>query len=102
MKTGHILRMAKAAAAAVAVLAAGWASGQSAPPLPQFEVASVKASPPPTDNLIMRRIGQPDPGMLNYGNATLKMLIARAYSVKDYQVSGPDWIDSLGYDVVAK
>jgi uncharacterized protein (TIGR03435 family) len=30
------------------------------------------------------------------------MLISRAYGVKDYQVSGPDWLDSQGYDVVAK
>ena len=50
----------------------------------------------------MRRLGAPDPGMVNYGNVTLKMLISRAYGVKDFQVSGPGWIDSLGYDVAAK
>lgn len=102
MKTGHILRMGKIAVAAVVVLAAAWAFGQSAPPASRFEVASVKPSPPSTPGQVMRRIGPPDPGMVNYGNATLKMLITRAYNVKDYQVSGPDWIDSLGYDVAAK
>jgi uncharacterized protein (TIGR03435 family) len=84
------------------IFAACGAFGQSAPPLPQFEVASVKPSPPPTGNGIMRRIGQPDPGMVNYGDFTLKMLISKAYGVKDFQVSGPDWLGSLGYDVVAK
>jgi uncharacterized protein (TIGR03435 family) len=78
------------------------AFAQSSPPAPTFEVASVKPSPPPTGNGIMRRLGAPDPGMINYGNATLAMLISRAYGVKDFQVSGPDWLTSLGYDVVAK
>jgi uncharacterized protein (TIGR03435 family) len=99
MKTGRLQLVARIVAAAV-VLAA-WAFAQSAL-RPQFEVASVKPSPPSNPGQIMRRLGPPDPGMVNYGNATLKMLISRAYSVMDYQVSGPDWIDSLGYDVVAK
>ena len=102
MKTGQIQRTAGIAAAAGVALFAAWASGQSAPPAPRFEVASVKPSPPPTGNAVMRRIDGPDPGMVSYGNATLKMLIARAYKVKDYQIGGPDWIDSLGYDVAAK
>jgi uncharacterized protein (TIGR03435 family) len=103
MKTKQLRRGAPVAAGAgLVVLALCAAFGQSAPPLPQFEVASVKPSPPPTGHGIMRRIGPPDPGMVNYGNATLTMLISRAYGVKDYQVSGPDWLDSQGYDVVAK
>ena len=99
MKTGHIRRVVRLAAAVAFASCAAF--GQSAP-LPEFEVASVKPSPPPTDGRVMRRIGRPDPGMVNYGNATLKMLISQAYGVKDYQINGPDWIDSLGYDVVAK
>jgi uncharacterized protein (TIGR03435 family) len=102
MKTGQIQRTVGIAAAAAVALFAAWASGQSAPPAPRFEVASVKPSPPPTGNAVMRRIDGPDPGMVSYGNATLKMLIARAYNVKDYQIGGPDWIDSLGFDVAAK
>ena len=100
MKIRQIERVV--AAAGLVVLAAVEAFAQSAPPLPQFEVASVKLSPPPTGNFIMRRLGPPDPGMINYGNFTLKSLISRAYGVKDYQVSGPDWINTVGYDVVAK
>jgi uncharacterized protein (TIGR03435 family) len=30
------------------------------------------------------------------------MLLTRAYGVKMYQISGPDWIDSERYDIVAK
>ncbi|HUP04849.1 MAG TPA: TIGR03435 family protein [Bryobacteraceae bacterium] len=71
------------------------------PPVPQFEVASVKASPPPTGNVVMRRMGG-DPGMVNWQNVTLQMLVAKAYSVKDYQVSGPGWMDGQGFDVTAK
>jgi len=103
MKTEHIRRLAPlAAVAGLMVFASCPAFAQSSPPAPAFEVASVKPSPPPTGNGIMRRLGAPDPGMINYGNATLAMLISRAYGVKDFQVSGPDWLTSLGYDVVAK
>jgi uncharacterized protein (TIGR03435 family) len=50
----------------------------------------------------MRRVDDSDPGMVNYTNVTLKMLVSTAYNVKEYQVSGPDWFDSLGFDVMAK
>ncbi|MBZ5727500.1 MAG: TIGR03435 family protein [Acidobacteriia bacterium] len=76
------------------------AFGQAGAP-PSFDVASVKQAAPPTDGRIMRRMGG-DAGMVNYTNVTLKMLIARAYDVKDYQVSGPEWLETEGYDVVAK
>jgi uncharacterized protein (TIGR03435 family) len=103
MKTEHIHRLAPlVAVAGLMVFASCPAFAQSAPAAPQFEVASVKPSPPPPGNGIMRRLGAPDPGMINYGNATLAMLISRAYGVKDFQVSGPDWLTSLGYDMVAK
>jgi len=42
-----------------------------------------------------------DPGRINYTNMSLKMLMTRAYGVKDYQVSGPDWMDSERFDVTA-
>ncbi len=88
------------AGAVLMVLTSTAGFGQAGAP-PAFDVASVKPAPPPTDGRIMRRLGG-DPGMVNYSNVTLKMMIARAYDVKDYQVSGPDWLESEGYDVVAK
>ncbi len=33
---------------------------------------------------------------------TLKILILRAYRVGDYSLSGPDWLDSVKLDVIAK
>jgi uncharacterized protein (TIGR03435 family) len=35
-------------------------------------------------------------------NRSLKNLIERAYNVQPYQVIGPDWMDSLHFDVTAK
>jgi uncharacterized protein (TIGR03435 family) len=35
-------------------------------------------------------------------NVTLQQLIAYAYGLRDYQVSGPDWIETERYDVTAK
>jgi len=72
-----------------------------------FEVASLKpAANPGTDGRIMRRLtggpGTPDPGAFTYSNVTLKILVTMAYNLKDYQVEGPDWIDSVGFDLIAK
>jgi len=71
-----------------------------------FEVASVKPAAPQTDGRIMVRMGggpgTPDPGQLNYSNVSLKQVISNAYNVKAYQVSGPDWLDSQRYDIIAK
>ncbi|HJZ99835.1 MAG TPA: TIGR03435 family protein, partial [Candidatus Solibacter sp.] len=43
-----------------------------------------------------------EPGKLTANNSTLKNLIQAAYQVKPYQVSGPTWIDSERYSIVAK
>lgn len=68
---------------------------------PAFEVASIKPSPPqPMDRMSVRMSN--DPGRIGYTAVNLKNLVARAYDVKNYQVSGPSWIDSERYDVNAK
>lgn len=85
----------------LAVFTCMGASGQTAAAPPAFEVASVKPSVPLPDGRIMR-LNNSDPGTVDYKNYTLKILLARAYNVKEFQISGPDWIDSDGYDVVAK
>lgn len=83
---------------------AGWAQTGAAPL--SFEVASVKPSAPPADGMVIRRMaggpGSTDPGTLTYTNLPLKMMVVRAYGLKEYQVEGPEWIDSIGYDVTAK
>jgi uncharacterized protein (TIGR03435 family) len=65
-----------------------------------FEAASVKPAALSTDGNI-RRSFKGDAGRIDYQNVTLKGLIMRAYGVKEYQITGPDWLDSAGYDVVA-
>jgi uncharacterized protein (TIGR03435 family) len=77
------------------------AFGQSAGTPPHFEVASIKPAAPPPDGrfMIRERIG---PGRLDYTSVSLKAMIQRACGVQDFQVSGPDWMASARFDVVAK
>ena len=69
--------------------------------LPQFEVATIKPSAPITGGRVQVAMGG-DPGRINYQGLPMRMLLARAFDVKDYQISGPDWLDSERFDVMAK
>jgi uncharacterized protein (TIGR03435 family) len=73
---------------------------------PAFDVASVKPAAPMTGGRIMVRMsggpGTPDPGQLTYTNVALKNILTAAYNVKGYQISGPGWLDSERFDIVAK
>ena len=82
------------------VLTAWVALAQSSATRPEFEVASVKPAQPSTDGRMMVRMGG-DPGRVTFTNVSLKDLVRRAYNVKDYQISGPDWIGSTRFDVTA-
>jgi uncharacterized protein (TIGR03435 family) len=83
--------------AGLLVYAVGMAFGQPAPEGPSFEVASVKPAAPASGGS-----ASTDPGRLSYSHVTLTRLLTRAYNVRDYQISGPDWLDSERYDVAAK
>jgi uncharacterized protein (TIGR03435 family) len=87
--------------AALTLLTVVAACGQTAAPAPAFEVASVKPAPPPVGGKLIVDMGG-DPGMIDYKNVSLKTLIAQAYEVKEFQVSGPEWIDSARFDILAK
>ena len=65
-----------------------------------FEVASVKRSPLFASNGINSSM-KLDPGRLTCSNVSLKKLIYESYAVKDYQVSGPDWLSTEIYDIAA-
>jgi uncharacterized protein (TIGR03435 family) len=82
-----------------AVLALCGLFGQTAPPA--FEVASVKPAAPQTDGNRFIRMGG-DAGRVDYANVSLKQVLAKAYDVKSYQVTGPSWLDAERYDIVAK
>jgi hypothetical protein len=68
---------------------------------PRFEVASVKAAPPPEGKMerTSLRLG---PGTVVGERVTLAMMMVKAYSVKDFQIVGPDWITTEKYDIEAK
>src|SRR5438105_1093800 len=67
----------------------------------EFEVASIKPASPQQSG--MMRVGMNvDAGRLTYENVALRECIRAAYRVKDYQISGPDWLSSLRFDISAK
>jgi uncharacterized protein (TIGR03435 family) len=67
---------------------------------PEFEVASIKPSPPGAGG---RSFTQSPGGRLTTSNASLKMLIAFAYQVMPEQVAGgPAWVESDGFDIETK
>ncbi len=86
------------AAGAFAILAVTTSFSQSNASQAEFEVVSIKPSPPGARgggfNL--------SPGRLNARNRSLKELLEFAYGAQDYQVTGgPAWIDSERYEVSA-
>src|SRR5437016_3415353 len=76
------------------------AQSQAAPASPTaFDVASIKLTKPGVRGYSIL----PTAGRLTTSNATLKMLVAAAYHVYDFQVSGgPKWLDSERYDIEGK
>jgi uncharacterized protein (TIGR03435 family) len=78
---------------------------------PAFEVASIKPAAPldmvkiaaGIQNGQMPKIGaHVDAARAEYTYMSLKDLIVTAYKVKPYQVTGPDWLASQRFDIVAK
>ena len=80
-------------------------AGQN-PPGPQFEVASIKASPTSGDGRISVGCqggpGTPDPGMYRCQNLSLGSLITMAYKVNYFQLAAPDWVNGLRFHLQAK
>ena len=85
------------------LLLAGTAAAQIDTPQLSFEAASLKPAEQGKRGLGPLRggPGTSDPGQLS-GVASLKAVLMRAYRLKDYQVSGPPWMDSERYEIVAK
>lgn len=82
---------------ALALLAASLLLAQR----PEFEVASIKPSGPITVGKV--NIGvHIDGAQVTCTGLSLRDYIRMAYQVKDYQISGPEWIASERYDVAAK
>lgn len=71
-----------------------------------FEAASIKPAAPLQPGRIMVGArggpGTADPGQISFINASISDLIQSAYDVKSYQVSGPGWLETSRFDVMAK
>jgi uncharacterized protein (TIGR03435 family) len=93
--------------AGLCVLACALAFGQPTQSL-TFEVASVKPSAPvpPSGGVYFGPArggpGTPDPGQITWSYARLIDLLMTAYDVKAYQISGPPWMATERYNVIAK
>ena len=73
---------------------------------PEFEVATVKPSPPPQmGRMMMGTRGGPgtnDPTRYSCSNCSLMMLLTQAYDIQRNQISGPPILDSERFDITAK
>ena len=95
-----------AASAIVACAAYGQTPGRPT----TFEVASIKPPAPPSKGDVNGVIrmgaqggpGTSDPGRISYSLVSLRALLAQAFGMKNHQVSGPDWLDSVRFNIVAK
>jgi uncharacterized protein (TIGR03435 family) len=70
----------------------------------EFEVASIKLSPPGVSFTMLDHGGpdSPTPGTWSCEYYKLRDLIAKAYSVDTSQVSGPSWMDDQRFHIQAK
>jgi len=71
----------------------------------EFEVATVKQSPPPAGDLININLGNIRNGKLTLTNASLSDCLKFAWGItSDAQLDGPDWIKSkaVRFDIVAQ
>jgi uncharacterized protein (TIGR03435 family) len=75
---------------------------QSAPPRPEFEVASIKPTTVAPDVTQVHVGVQIDGAQVHCTYLSLKDYIRIAYQVKEYQITGPEWLASQRFDIHAK
>src|SRR5471030_11425 len=92
--------MIRATVVVVVAATACAAFAQSAGTPLHFEVVSIKPTPHALNGYRVRM--RSDPGRLEYSSFSLNAIIQRACEVKDFQISGPDWMASTRFDVIAK
>jgi len=85
------------------LMAAGMVFGQSLPETrPSFDAASIKPAPPEGGKGEPQGTVSISPGSLTMRNVSLRDLIVTAYGIHDYELSGPAWMGSARFDVMAK
>jgi uncharacterized protein (TIGR03435 family) len=87
-------------AALSTVAALGQTPAAPAPP-PQFEVASIRPSPPGAIGQVTLGL-RIDGAQVSMRQFALKDELAVAFNLKQYQISGPDWLATEKFDIVAK
>jgi uncharacterized protein (TIGR03435 family) len=72
---------------------------------PEFDVASIRVAPPQPTGRTSTRMSvnttTTEAGRLRYSNVSLKEIVGQAYKVAQYQISGPDPLDSARFDIDA-
>ena len=89
----------------IAVLCALTVTVSAQAPAPRFEVASIKLWQRPTTSApgVYRGVPAPPGSGIFNRSTTLAWLIAEAYDVQDFQLSGgEDWLRTERYDVAAR
>lgn len=102
-------RMLAATVRICLVLAGYLVYGQTVDPSLTFDVASVKPATPPVPDGRGRIMmagpsggpGTKDPGRIRYPFISLKNLLMNAYDVKNFQISGPAFLDTERFDITA-
>jgi uncharacterized protein (TIGR03435 family) len=89
-----------AAALVLGLLSTSAIRAQPGPPLPRFEVASIK----PNKSGEVRTSLMPYPeGRLTAENNSLKQLVRAAFGLRDFQISGgPGWFEADRFDIIGK
>ena len=94
------------APATVLLLACFIVRGQSAGSRMEFEVASIKPTPPPDGRGITVGCsggpGTSDPGMIACENMSAPMLLSSAYEINYDQIKAPDWMVTPRFDIIAR
>lgn len=69
-----------------------------------FDAASVRPGPPANSGRFSMTggPGTTDPTFLRYTNIPLKRVLMSAYDMKYWQIAGPDWLNSLRFDISAR
>ena len=84
----------------------GWCSAQTpADPKLEFEVVTLKASPPDPRGYVVGCTGGPgtkDPELFRCQNMSVGNMMSRAYDIPHYRLSGPDWMDSPIFQLNAR
>jgi len=107
----EVIRTLAAILLATFTLVIGVMWGQAKPDALAFEVAAIRAAELPSPGGFRGGGGPPpqlrtgmllDAGRLDWGLASLSDMIQYAFRIKNYQVSGPDWMRSSRWNVLAR